>query len=304
MKNLRFILTLVAFLPLAHCLHFAQAQKKAATPAEAPEGATEKKTYKTVDGTELPLYIYNPADHSPDSNSPAIVFFFGGGWKGGTPKQFQEQCKYLADRGMVAITAEYRVSSRHDVKVEDCIADAKSAIRWVRSHADELGIDPDKIAAGGGSAGGHLAAATSVIKKFDADSDDTSVSAKPNLLVLFNPALAIAPHERLSEAYNQAMSERINDRSHGPMKHASPLTNADKKQPPCIMFFGTADRLLHGAEVYRDVSVEAGNDCEIVLYPDQGHGFFNHGRNENKFYDLTVAETDKFLTKHGYLTKD
>ncbi|MEM8954009.1 MAG: alpha/beta hydrolase [Verrucomicrobiota bacterium] len=304
MKKLPFILTIFALLPLAHCLHLTHAQKKPAAPARAPEGAEEKRVYKTVNGTELPLYIYTPSSHSPDSKAPAIVFFFGGGWKSGSPSQFQEQCKYLADRGMVAVTAEYRVSSRHDVKVEDCIADAKSAMRWVRAHADELGIDPDRIAAGGGSAGGHLAAATSVINKFDDDSDDTSVSAKPNLLVLFNPALAIASDERLSKEYNQRISERPNNRSHGPPKQVSPLTKAHKTQPPCIMFFGTADGLLHGAEIYRDTSLAAGNDCTIITYPDQGHGFFNYGRENNHYFDLTMGETDKFLTKHGYLPEN
>jgi acetyl esterase len=302
MKNLRLLLTVLAVFPLGHCVHYGHAAKPHLDQtSRLPEGATKTKIYKTASGTDLPLYIYAPANHSPDAKSPAIVFFFGGGWKNGSPTQFQEHCKYLAGRGMVAITADYRVSSRHDVKVEDCIADAKSAMRWVRAHAAELGIDPDRIAAGGGSAGGHLAATVAIFDDFDAPSDDTTVSPKPNALVLFNPALAIAPNDRLSDEYNQGMSERLTDRAHGPIKNASPLTHADKKQPPCIMFFGTADKLLHGAEVYRDVSVQAGNQCHIVTYPDMPHGFFNHGKYENKYYDLTIAETDKFLTSLGYL---
>ena len=194
---------------------------------------------------------------------------------------------------MVAITVEYRVSSRHKVKVEDCIEDAKSAMRWVRGNAAKLGIDPERIAASGGSAGGHLAACTSVIDDIDAKSDDKKVSAKPNAMVLFNPAMGMAN-------YRSEMSAR----AHGPIKKAMPLTYASKKQAPCIMFFGTADWLLDGAKLFRDQSSKAGNQCKIVTYEKQGHGFFNHSRSGGKYYKLTIAETEKFLTGLGWIAKE
>lgn len=267
--------------------------KNAAKPkgfAAVPEGG-ERRIYKTVGGVELPLYVYKPEGKSPH-DKPAIVFFFGGGWKAGSPSQFEHHCKHLASRGMVAVTVEYRVSSRHPVKVEDCIEDAKSAMRWVRGHAEELGIDPDRIAAGGGSAGGHLAACTSVIDDFNASTDDLKISAKPNAMVLFNPFVGRPGTEQLES-----------DRTRGPASKVIPLTYASKKQPPCIMFFGTADELLKGAELYQKESEKAGNRCEIVTYDGQGHGFFNYGRSGNKYYDLTVAEMDKFLVDLGWLPK-
>ncbi|NNM30821.1 MAG: alpha/beta hydrolase, partial [Akkermansiaceae bacterium] len=229
------------------------------------------------------------------------VFFFGGGWKNGNPRQFEPHCRHLAAKGMVAITADYRVSSRHDVKLEDCVADARSAMRWVRGNAGKLGIDPGRIAAGGGSAGGHLAAAVALMDEFDAAGDDDSVSAEPDAMVLFNPALAIAPDEALPDAYNAEIGARLRNRSHGPVRKVSPLTFAAKKQAPCIMFFGTADKLLAGAEAYRKESTAAGNECRIVTYDGQGHGFFNHGKGDNKHYDLTVAEMDRFLEARGFL---
>ena len=88
-----------------------------------------------------------PDAEQPTDKRPAIVFFLGGGWKSGTPAQFQEHAKHFAARGMVAISADYRVASRHDVKAAACVADAKSAIRWVREsataalHAYEVGAD-------------------------------------------------------------------------------------------------------------------------------------------------------------------
>jgi acetyl esterase len=266
----------------------------------APEGG-EKRIYKKVDALELPLYIYKPVNHTEKAKAPAIVFFFGGGWKSGSPNQFEKQCKYLAAKGMVAITVEYRVSSRHDVKIEDCVEDAKSAMRWVRGHATELGVDPERIASGGGSAGGHLATCVSVIEGFNAESDDVKISAQPNAMALFNPAMVIAYHEKLPKKYKEPLEKTFKDRSAVDSKLISPLHNASKKQPPCIMFFGTADQLIDGAKVYCEISREAGNQCEIVSYKGQGHGFFNAKRTSDKYYQLTLAEMDKFFRNLGWI---
>lgn len=268
-----------------------EGRAKGNQPAKAPQGG-EKHVYKTVGEVELPLYLCNPEGHSPEAKAPAMVFFFGGGWTSGSPSQFEHHCKYLASRGMVAITVEYRVSSRHPVKVEDCIEDAKSAMRWVRSNADKLGIDPNRIASAGGSAGGHLAACTAVVDDFNAKSDARKVSARPNAMVLFNPAVGLPSSE----------GEK-SDRTRGPMKNVDPFTYATKQQGPCIMFFGTKDRLLAGAKRYQAKSKEAGNQCQIVTYEGQGHGFFNHGRSEGKFYDLTLKEMDRFLVSLGWLKR-
>lgn len=271
--------------------------------AQAPTGG-QTHIYKTVGNLELPLYLYKPAGQKAKKPAPAVVFFFGGGWKSGTPSQFEEQCKYLAKRGMVAITVEYRVSTRHQCKIEDCISDARSAMRWVRGNAKRLGVDPTRIASGGGSAGGHLAAAVSLMDSFDRKQDDQSVSAEPDALVLFNPALALAPHDDLPEAYGEGFASRLQHRARGPVAKVSPLHYARQKQPPCIMFFGTADNLLVGAEAYRAASVAAGNQCHIITYPDQKHGFFNFGRGGGKYYKLTVAEMDKFFVSLGWLKAD
>ena len=271
-------------------------QKGATKPAQAPEGGA-RHVYKQVGDVELPLYVYAPDGHDADAKTPAIVFFFGGGWKSGSPVQFEHHCKDLASRGMVAITVEYRVSSRHPVKVEDCIEDAKSAMRWVRAHAKELGIDPKRVASGGGSAGGHLAACVAVIDDFNAATDPADVSAKPDAMALFNPAMGLPSDDPRRQVPTST------SRAHGPIDKCMPLTYASKKQPPCIMFFGTADRLLEGAELYEVASKEAGNQCRIMTYEGQGHGFFNHGRSGNKYYDLTFAEMDAFLVDLGWLPK-
>ena len=86
---------------------------------------------------------------------------------------------------MVSILADYRVSSRNKTRPIRCLNDAKSAIRWVRKHSKNLGINPNRIIAGGGSAGGALAALTGTVSMFDEENEDLNISSKPNAMVLF-----------------------------------------------------------------------------------------------------------------------
>ena len=94
---------------------------------------------------------------------------------------------------MVAMTAEYRIRNMHGTLATACVADVKSAVRWVRANAVKLGVDPDRIAAGGGSAGGHVAACTGVIDGFESKDEDDKISSAPNAMVLFNPPCVLAP---------------------------------------------------------------------------------------------------------------
>jgi acetyl esterase len=268
-------------------------------PPELPGAKVE--VYKTVGDTKLNLYIYEPKGHKASDKTPAIVFFFGGGWTGGSPTQFENQCKYLAERGMVAITADYRVASRQQVKAVSCVADAKSAIRYVRQNAVKLGIDPDRLAAGGGSAGGHIAACTGVIKGFDEVGEDAKISSVPNALALFNPAVVLAPVEGLP--VDEAKITSLAGRMGVEPKQLSPYHNVASGAPPTIVFHGKADTTVpyQTAELFAKAMTAAGNKCQLVGYEGQAHGFFNHGRGNNEYYDKTVAELDKFLVGLGYL---
>ncbi|MCX6610133.1 MAG: alpha/beta hydrolase [Acidobacteria bacterium] len=193
----------------------------------------EKELYRKVGEVELNVWILG---RSEGVARPAAVFFFGGGWTGGTPGQFQKQAELLVSKGMVVLLADYRVKSRHNVDVPACIADAKAAIRWTRANAKRLGIDPQRIVAGGGSAGGHLAAATSLLPGFE-DGDKLSISSKPNVLLLFNPVLVLAPGEAVDPGLNRALTERLG----GDPKAVSPFHHLSKDAPPTIIFHGKAD---------------------------------------------------------------
>ena len=278
------------------------ANRREAAPAPRSLPGSRAEIYKKIGDVELPIHIFEPANRQPGDRRPAIVFFFGGGWQSGTPAQFQHQCEYLASRGMVAMTAEYRVQSRHGVKAVSCFRDAKSAIRWVRKNAERLGIDPNRLAAGGGSAGGHLAGALGTIQEFDEEGEDTSISAVPNALILFNPVLVLSPIEgRGDKAWDRLGS--LEDRMGVNPEMLSPYHHVRKGQPPTIIFHGQSDTTVpyFTAEVFVEKMKVNGNKCEIIGYPGQTHGFFNYGRAGNKYFVETVKKMDAFMVSLGYL---
>lgn len=256
-------------------------------PTFAP-AASEERVYKKVDGKELKLLVDKPPGWTAADKRPAIVFFFGGGWVGGTPKQFERHSAYFASRGMVGVRVEYRTIAKGDKgpPLLSC-ADAKSAIRHVRAHAVELGIDPARIAGSGGSAGGHLAAFTALVDGLDDPKDDLKVSCKPDALVLFNPVFNNGPgewgHERVGKRY----------------RDFSPAHHVKKGAPPTIVFLGEKDDLIP-VKVAKDFQADmkkAGSRCDTHLYPGASHGFFNAA----PYYEKTVIESDKFLTSLGWL---
>jgi acetyl esterase/lipase len=249
----------------------------------------EKFLYKQTDTTKLYLEVFYPADMDTIETYPAMLFFFGGGWNTGDPHQFIYHAKYFAAKGIVCFLADYRVKKRNGTTPFESLKDAKSAIRFIRKNAGMFGVDPDSIVASGGSAGGHLAAATALIGKYNETSDDTTISCKPNALVLFNPVIDNGPggygYERVGEAY----------------KDFSPLHNIHKGAPSTIFFLGTEDKLIPvvTAEYYKMVMEKAGSRCDLKLYEGQGHGFFNYGNKE--IFNSTVIETESFLRSLGYI---
>ena len=291
----------IAFVVLASPA-IAQEKKKGGRAYPPQMEGAKVLTYKTVGDVKLNLWLYEPPGHKPTDKRPAIVFFFGGGWTGGSPQQFEQHCKHLAARSMVAAAADYRVASRHQVKAVDCVADAKSAVRYLRQHAAELGVDPDRIAAGGGSAGGHLAACTGVLKGFDESSEDAKISSVPSALVLFNPAVVLAPVEGLSRP-DQGKAASLADRMGVEPLKLSPYHHVAKGAPPTIIFHGEDDSTVpyRTVELFAKAMTDAGNKCQLVGYAGQAHGFFNYGRAGNEHYQKTLEAMDKFLVELGYL---
>lgn len=243
--------------------------------------------YKQVDSTSLYMNVVYPKDDQLKTPRPAIVFFFGGGWVEGNMDAFKYQAEYLAERGLIGVLVDYRIKKRQGTTPFESLKDAKSAMRYVRGHAKELGINPDSIIASGGSAGGHLAAATAFIKGYNEASDDLSISCVPQALVLFNPVIDNGPggygYERIKDQY----------------KDFSPLFNIKKGAPPTIFFLGTKDKLIPVAtgEYYKTVMEKVGSRCDLYLFDNQEHAFIN----KPEYFAKTLVLTDEFLTSLGYL---
>jgi len=273
-------------------------------PPDIPEAKVV--VYRQVGDVALKLWVLSPPDATAaEANGkaaarPAIVFFFGGGWNAGSPTQFLNQGKYLATRGMVAILADYRVKSRNQTLAKDAVEDARAAIRYVREHARELGVDPQKVVAAGGSAGGHLAACTAYLPAGAPDADRSSV---PNALALFNPALALAPIPGKLELSAERVQE-LQTRIGAEPAEYSPYHRVAAGQPPAIIFHGKDDTAVpyKTAELYTAAQKQAGNRCELVGYEGQPHGFFNHGRGNNEYYQRTLRALDEFLASLGYVS--
>ncbi|MDZ4759647.1 MAG: alpha/beta hydrolase [Alphaproteobacteria bacterium] len=245
---------------------------------ETVPGATGL-TYKTA-GRDLRIHIFQP--DSPAAKRPAIIFFFGGGWRGGMITALAGQAEALSRHGYVAAVADYRVSCRDQTTPVASVADGQSAYAWLRDHSAELKVDPARIVLSGGSAGGHLALTTAML---------APAGEKPVALVLFNPAVdVILGAARLG--ITPAEAARIS---------ASVLPA--NGLPPTIIFHGQEDKAVP-IKTVRDfcARVEALQPtCEIQEYPGQGHGFFNSREPDAAIgrspYDDTLAKAIAFLDR-------
>jgi acetyl esterase len=215
----------------------------------------EKMLYKKTPQEDMYLYLLRPLKPAKKA-LPAIVYFSGGGWvNGGVYKQIPNPA-WFRDHGIIGIVADYRVKSRHETSPLECIEDAKSAIRYVRAHAKELGIDPTKIIAAGGSAGGHIAACT-FIDGGDAVGENQKISSKPNALVLHNPVLGEGFGKEFFDVHPEF----------------SPILKIKKGWPPTILSNGTKDKTTpyEVAEKFTQQMKKAGNVCELITVKDADH---------------------------------
>ena len=283
------------------------APSEATDPQPQHINGAQTFTYKKVGEVELRLYVFNSAAHAPDHRVPAVVFFYGGGFLFGDIRRYQAQATHLALRGLVTVLVDYRVKCRHGSVIMDSITDGKSAMRWVRGHAAQFGIDPARIAAVGSSAGGLMAAANALVTDFD-DPADPRIDPRPNALVLYNPALDMASPlaiQHLTAHWGKAVADRAHD--------FSPMEHLDRGLPPTIIFQGTADKGVSPASVeeFCKRARVPKTQCEVVLYPGAPHGFTEIWLGlddpvtfpKTEFWASdTSRRTDAFLTRLGWLT--
>jgi acetyl esterase len=263
----------------------------------AEENITPDETliYKKLGGIELTLHVFKPKNHKLTNKRPAIVFFFGGGWMGGRQTQFYQQAKSFAAHGLVAMSADYRVIRKHKTTPFECVKDGKSAVRWIRQHAAELGVDPERIVAAGGSAGGHVAACTGVIQGYEEEGEDANISSQPDAMILYNPVI-----DTTEEGYG------VKKVGQDKKTEISPCHHVRKGIPPTLIFHGTADRTVPYENVVRFTKLmnDAGNSCSLVPFERRKHGFFNGSffrpKNDDKDFNTTMAKSIDFLKELGF----
>jgi len=239
------------------------------------------EVYKSIDGKDLDLHVFYPGSVKPTRPAPAIVMFHGGGFSKGDPSHFYYLCNYLASRGMVAISVRYRLNNDNI----ECLRDAKSAMRHVYKHAARFGVDPDKVAAGGGSAGGCLAAALSTSKRINEATDELSISPAPKALVLFNPVYT-------SKGTWGAPPQDRDD--------FTPMDNIHSGMAPTLVLFGDEDKFVDVPTMkeFQRKMADVGVRSELKIYPGAKHAFFN--RTKEHVVD-TMVEVDCFLESLGFL---
>lgn len=246
----------------------------------------ETHLYRRTPQGNLTSHVFYPPDWKKEDRRPVVAFFYGGGWRNGSPAQFLPQAEYFAVRGLVCVVFDYRVLSRHGTGPDASVADARAALRWIRAQADVLGIDPTRVAAVGGSAGAHLVAMTAVNNAVEPGVEDPRISCRPDAQVLFNPPLDLTEMNIRDEA-GRAVSWAL-----------SPLLHVQSGLPPAVLFYGSTDPFLEQGRRYWQKTREADNSCQLFVAPDAPHGFFNQA----PWLVSTTVEVDRFLQRLGYLT--
>jgi acetyl esterase/lipase/lysophospholipase L1-like esterase len=267
------------------------------TPSPTPEvtplvlPGSEPFVYRHAGTNELRLHVVKPAGWKASDKNPGLVMFFGGGWASGTPQRSVGWAKWASKLGMVGVAPDYRTRKRMGGTPEDCISDARAAVRWVQEHAAELGIDPAKIAVMGTSAGGHIAAWTAIPRKGPGTDDPGSPDPLPAALILLNPVSdtkdgGYGGTKRFGGSAERALACSVPDQMAATM-------------PPVLIFHGTKDETVPYANstALTEKLKATGNRCELVTFEGLGHSYYSSkfGAAGAAAKDKTEEEMAKFL---------
>lgn len=228
--------------------------------------------------------------------APGVVFIHGGGWAAGNKKDFNELAKRAATQGYVAATVGYRFAPKHPfpAQVEDC----KCAVRWLRAHADELKLDPDRMGAMGGSAGAHLAMMLGVMDSGDgldgAGGSPEQSSKVQAVVAYFGPTNLVGEYPAASKGIVKnfiggTLEERKDDYT-----KASPITYVNKGDAPLLIFQGTKDVLVPYDQAFQmaDALTKVGVPGRVEIMLGLGHGW------QGKELDRTMRVTMEFFDEY------
>jgi acetyl esterase/lipase len=251
--------------------------------------ATRTVMYKKAAGRELKLHVFEPEGFKSTDKRPCYIVIHGGGWRGGQASRMYPFAEHFAKLGMVGVSVEYRLLGKEPGNtVFDCVKDGRSAVRYVRAHASEFGIDPQQIVVSGGSAGGHVAVSTALFDAVNEEGEDTSVSPVPNALILLFPVI-----DTSALGYGQA---KIGER----WKELSPVDHVKPGVPPTLTFHGTGDTVtpFAGAKRFHEDMLKAGNRSELVVNEGGVHGYL---MGTAPLYDECMARSEAFLRSLSFI---
>lgn len=275
--------------------------------------APEDFVYAERGDRRLVLHVFRPSSSAHAAPRPAIVWIHGGAWIGGTAEGTMPHARYFASRGLVGVNLTYRHAKPGSTTIADCIADVRSALRFLRARAASLGLDPARIAAAGDSAGGHLAAALATLPDYQHPDDDLALSGRPDALLLYNPVIDLTEGDWVRFAVGgPALADRKNtprpahSASLDLARALSPLHHVAPGLPPTLIIHPRHDRVVPVSQSERFAAAlrAAGDRCELAIPEDPalGHAFVIA---RHKFPEPVVVDAiraaDAFLVSLGWL---
>lgn len=254
------------------------------------EFPVKEAVYKVIGERELKFYIFEP--EVPGKDRAAILFFIGGsfGKTSRSPADFQHHANYLSSQGVVSICVDYRTGYDEGFTPIQAICDVRSAVRWLREHASELGVDPNKIVVCGSSAGGYISVSAIMFDHMNNEGDNLAVNPVPNLLIIF--AAGMDAIDIMARRYPELIDQA---------EAMSPYHNVQSGLPKTLWMCGTADDLYEQNKQFAQRMNEAGNEIDFVTYEGMEHGFFLYGRHNNQPLRETMQRMEKFLLSNAYI---
>lgn len=246
--------------------------------------------YKTFDNKQAPLSLdVFKASNAPARGAPALLYIHGGSWKHGSKnlnRRWGHIFKQITDKGVVAISVDYRLYEPKGYRYTHPIADVEDAVKWVYDHAQELGIDSSRIGLAGASAGGHLVLMA-------AQSHD--VASHLSYLIAWYPVTDLKSMVYQPNPVSRTIVERYMNGSYDTnqkeYQQISPLSYSYTHTPPLLLVHGTGDKLVEPSQSIR-LARQNPTNVHLVLLPKGNHGFTNLSIQES------TADTIQYILKN------
>ncbi|MEZ5651963.1 MAG: alpha/beta hydrolase [Burkholderiaceae bacterium] len=256
--------------------------RRYATQPTPPEVSSVSDHQVKVGNGSIAARAYRPLGSRPDAVLPVLVYYHGGGWTIGDLDTHDTLCRSLANGAKCAVVSvDYRMGPEHRFPI--AVDDSMAALRWVVANALMLGIDPSRVAVGGDSAGGNLAAVVSLLAR---DAGRPSIKFQLLIYPATDQRAQFESHRRNGTGYllTAALMDWFRDQYHGsPDEYldwrASPmLAGSHEKLPPALVLTAGYDPLVDEGQAYARLLAGAGVAVESICYEGQIHGFITMGK--------------------------